>query len=183
MSAARTLHANRALAARRRRRAGERGAALTEAVVAIPFFLIIFAGILFVGNLYQTKMSVMRMAKESAWDYAMCNCGENGDSPSTRCQSPEGTAAGSGGSDSAAAPSGYEPSTITGVGSGPSSDLASKSFGSSQASMSQSITADGFLGGYSKTMSSQTKVMCNEAPHDGDLKGWGSAAFDSLTKW
>jgi len=26
-------------------------------------------------------------------------------------------------------------------------------------------------------------VMCNEVPHDGNLKGWAGAAFDSLSKW
>jgi hypothetical protein len=167
---------------RARRRSGERGAAMVEAVVAIPFFLLMFAGILFVGNLYQTKMTVMRQAKESAWNYAMCNCGESGDGMSTKCQPADGPAAGSGGSDTAS-PTGYDPGSISKVGSGPSGELASKSFGSSKASMEQSVTADGFLGGFSKKMSSQTKVMCNEAPHDGDIKGWGSAAFDSLTKW
>jgi hypothetical protein len=155
---------------------------MVEAVVAIPFFLLIFAGILFVGNLYQSKLTVMRMAKESAWNYAMCNCGEAGDGLSSRCQTADGPPPGSGGSDSAS-PSGFDPGSISKVGSGPGGGLASKSFGSSQASLEQSVTADGFLGGYSKKMSSRTKVMCNEAPHDGDIKGWGSAAFDSLTKW
>ncbi|GAC1367396.1 MAG: hypothetical protein NVSMB47_18470 [Polyangiales bacterium] len=166
----------------RRSRVSERGAALTEAVVAIPFFLIMFAGIMFVGTMYETKLRVMRLAKESAWDYAMCNCGEAGDEPSSKCRTPEGTSASSGGSESGS-PSGYDPSAISKVGSGPSGGVASKSFGSSQASMEASITADGFLGGYTKKMSSRTKVMCNEAPHDGSLTGWGTAAFDSLTKW
>ena len=168
--------------ARCRSRTDERGAALTEAVVVIPFFLIIFAGILFVGKMYETKLRVMRFAKESAWNYAMCNCGEVGDEPSSKCQTPEGTSSSSGGAEGAS-PSGYDPSAISKVGSGPSGGVANKSVGSSQASMEASVTADGMIGGYTKTMSSRTRVMCNEAPHDGNLSGWGSAAFDSLTKW
>ena len=166
----------------RRRRTGERGAALTEAVVAIPFFLVMFSGILYVGKLYETKLSTMRLTKEAAWNYAMCNCGDSGDSMSTRCQPSDGPSAGSGGTESGS-PDGYDPSGVSKVGAGPGGEIASKSFGSSQASMEQSITADGFLGNYTKKMSSRTKVMCNEAPHNGDLKGWGSAAFDSLTRW
>lgn len=170
----------------RKSRSGERGAALTEAVVAIPFFLLIFAGIMFVGKMYMTKLAVMRMAKESAWNFAMCNCNEVGDSPSSRCVPPDGPPAGSGGSDSGSA-AGYDPSAISTVGSGTGSEIASKSFGSSQASMEQGVTADGFLGGYTKNMSSRTKVMCNEAPHNGfdggGILSWGSAAFDSLSKW
>jgi hypothetical protein len=170
----------------RRRRTGERGAAMVEAVVAIPFFLLIFAATLYVGNLYQTKLTVMRVAKESAWNYATCNCGETGDDMSSRCQPADGPSASGGGSDSAS-PSGYDPGAISKVGSGTGGEIASKSFGSSQASMEQSITADGFLGGYTKTMSSRTRVMCNEAPHNGfdggGITSWGASAFDSLSKW
>jgi hypothetical protein len=49
--------------------------------------------------------------------------------------------------------------------------------------METKITADSFLGGFTHKISSRTKVMCNEAPHNGDLKGWGSAAFDAFSKW
>ena len=44
-----------------RKRSGQRGAVMVEGVVAIPFFLLMFAGIVFVGKLYETKMRVMRM--------------------------------------------------------------------------------------------------------------------------
>jgi len=155
---------------------------MTEAAVAIPFFLLMFAGILYVGRMYETKLTVMRLTKESAWDFAMCNCGEVGDSLSTRCVKGDGPGA-SGGGAMGGTPSGFESTSISKVGSGPGGDIASKSYGSSSASMESLITADTFLGKFTKKMSSRTKVMCNEAPHDASIKGWGSAAFSSLTKW
>ena len=167
---------------RARSRRGERGAAMTEAVVAIPFFLIIFAGIMFVGKMYETKMRVMRLSKESAWNYAMCNCGNAGDPGTSKCNKGDGPGAGSGG-ESGGSPDGFDPSSIDKAGKGPGADIATKKFGSSVASMSLPVTADGFLGGYTKNMTSHTQVMCNEAPHNASIKGWGSAAFDALTKW
>lgn len=166
----------------RRRRSSERGAAMVEGVVAIPFFLIMFAGIVFVGKLYETKMRVMRFTKEAAWNYAMCNCNDKGDPISSTCRAAEGASAGSGGADTAK-PEGYDPSEVAKGGSGPGSDLATKQLGSSYAQMEAKVTADRFLGAYTKSVSSRTKVMCNETPHNGDIKGWGSAAFDAFSRW
>jgi len=168
---------------RRNNRTRSRGAAMVEGVVAIPFFLLMLSGIIFVGRLYETKMRVMRLTKESAWDYAMCNCGDRGDSMSSACKKPEGYAAGSGGSESGK-PDGYDPSEVGKAGgSGPGGDVASRQFGSSLAQMETKITSDKFLGSFNKKVSSKTKVMCNETPHNGDVKGWGSAAFDAFRKW
>lgn len=166
----------------RNKRSRERGAAMVEGVVAIPFFLLMLSAIIFVGRLYETKMRVMRLTKESAWDYAMCNCGDRGDSMSSSCKTPEGASAGSGGKESGKA-DGFDPSSLKSGGSGPGSDLASKQFGSSYAQMETKITSDKFLGSFNKQVSSRTKVMCNETPHNGDIKGWGSAAFDAFSKW
>jgi hypothetical protein len=165
-----------------RRRSRQRGAAMVEAVVAIPFFLMMFAGILYIGKLYETKMRVMRLTKESAWNYAMCNCNDKGDAISSTCRAAEGASAGSGG-DESGRPEGYDPGEIAKAGKGPGGQLASKKFGSSFAQMETTITSDGILGNYTKNVSSRTKVMCNETPHDGNVQGWGKAAFDVFTRW
>lgn len=168
---------------RTHKRTRERGAAMVEGVVAIPFFLLMLSGIIFVGRLYETKMRVMRLTKESAWDYAMCNCGDRGDPGTSGCKTPEGASAGSGGSESGK-PDGFDPGEVSkSGGSGPGGDLASRDFGSSLAQMETKISSDKFLGGFNKKVSSKTKVMCNETPHNGDIKGWGSAAFDAFRKW
>lgn len=155
---------------------------MVEGVVAIPFFLIMASAIIFVGRLYETKMRVMRLTKESAWDYAMCNCNDMGDPISSKCISPEGASAGSGGADSGKA-EGFDPSTLDSGGKGPGAQVATKKFGSSLASMQTKIASDAFLGSFSKNVSSRTKVMCNETPQNGDIKGWGSAAFDAFSRW
>ena len=167
---------------RTRRRSRQRGAAMVEGVVAIPFFLIMASAIIFVGKLYETKMRVMRLTKESAWDYAMCNCNDKGDPISSKCISPEGASAGSGGSESGKA-EGFDPSSLDKGGKGPGADTATRKFGSSLASMQTKISSDAFLGSFTKNVSSRTKVMCNETPHNGDIKGWGSAAFDAFSRW
>ena len=55
-----------------------RGAAVVEAVVVIPFFIIIFASMIFVAKLYGEKQRTLRVSKEYAWTYAMANCESGG---------------------------------------------------------------------------------------------------------
>lgn len=177
-----TIHRKNRLV-RRRRRAGERGAAMTEAVVAIPFFLLLTSSILFVGKMYETKLRVMRATRQSAWSYAMCNCGEAGDSPTTSCKPGDPGAAATPGGPMGGAPAGYDPSSLGKGGKGPGASVATKDYGTSKASGSAKVVSDVFLTGFSKEMKSETHVMCNEAPHNGDLKGWLTSAFDAFTSW
>ncbi len=167
----------------RRRRRGERGAAMTEAVVAIPFFLILTSSILFVGKMYETKLRVMRATRQSAWSYAMCNCGSGGDGATTSCKPGDPGAAATPGAPMGGAPPGYDPSALDKAGKGPGGDTAKKDYGTSKANMSQKVVSDVFLTGFSKEMKSETHVMCNEAPRNGDLKGWLSSAFSAFTSW
>ncbi|MBL8715398.1 MAG: pilus assembly protein [Myxococcales bacterium] len=177
-----TVTSLRSKGLRSQRRRRQRGAAMVEGAVAIPFLLLMFAAILFVNKLYETKMRAMKFAREGAWNYAMCNCGEKGDPISSTCRAAEGATGGKGGSEKGAA-EGFDPSKVSKAGSGPGGDIASKDFGSSEASLTLEVSSDKFLGGYTKKVSSKSRVMCNEAPHDGNLKGWMSSAMDSWTKW
>ena len=59
-------------------RGARRGAALIEALVVIPFFILTLAALIFAGSVYATKLKAMREAKSRAWSYAMSNCGEAG---------------------------------------------------------------------------------------------------------
>jgi hypothetical protein len=58
--------------ARARRR--ERGAALTEAAVVIPVFLILFASLVFVHKLYSVKGATRNQARHAMWAYALNAC-------------------------------------------------------------------------------------------------------------
>lgn len=166
---------------RLKRRRNKRGAALVEAVVVIPFFIIIFASILFVGNLYKEKIRVMRLTKESAWAYAMENCGTEGHPMTTTGipRSEGGPGSGAGPSDSA------NPTDLSDAekAGGDQAGLASKDFGSSEATMLSSVGADGYIGGFTKNVTSHTRVMCNEAPYNGDLEGFLKAGWQAITKW
>lgn len=167
---------------RPKNRARSRGAAMVEAVVSIPFLLLMFASIIYVNRLYETKMRVMRFAREAAWNYAMCNCNDQGDPISSTCRPAEGASTTKGSAGSGAA-SGYDAGKVTSVGSGPGGDLAGKDFGSSKSTLQAELKSDAFLGKFSKKVTSRTIVMCNEAPHNGNLKGWASTAMNMWKSW
>jgi hypothetical protein len=167
------------------KRRNKRGAALVEAVVVIPFFIIIFASILFVGNLYKEKMRVMRLAKEGAWAFAMENCGNAGD-PITTQGIPRSDGAPNGGagpSDTASPTNDTEDVGDEQKAGGDMAGLVSKDYGSSSATVESSVGADGYIGGFSKPVKSYTRVMCNEAPFNGDIKGFAQAGYQAITNW
>src|SRR5262245_3274928 len=64
----------------RRSRSNQRGAAMAEAVVAIPFFIIMFACTVFAHRVYSTKIKTLNDSKLAAWTSALKGCeGESGD--------------------------------------------------------------------------------------------------------
>jgi hypothetical protein len=162
---------------------------MVEGLVVIPTFLILFAGLVFAFNLYDTKLRMMRLARESAWDYAMCSCGTQGDAPSTACQTPEAQTENN--------KSAGEPPTQAPPTSGSSNplnsskigtvqapvDTTSRDMGSYEAALSQTITPGGWVGSFQTNVTSRTKVMCNEVPYDGSLMGWIKNAGQVMTSW
>lgn len=48
---------------------------MVEGLVVIPFFIMIFGGIMFAGNVYDQKLQTMAKARELAWVDAATNCG------------------------------------------------------------------------------------------------------------
>ena len=107
---------------------------------------------------------------------------QKGDRISSTCQPAEG-ASYSKGSAGGGSASGYDPSKVTSVGGGPGGDLAGKDFGSSSSTLQADLRSDALLGAFDKTISSKTVVMCNETPHDGNLKGWASTAMNMWKSW
>jgi hypothetical protein len=56
-------------------RGRSRGAAMVEALVVIPFFMLILAGALYVAGLYSTRIEVQGVARTGAWNGAIAgNC-------------------------------------------------------------------------------------------------------------
>jgi hypothetical protein len=171
-------------ARRRSARRSRRGAALVEALVVIPTFIILFASILFIGSLYRAKLRAMRLSREGAWSYAMADCGEPGDAMTTRYTRGAEVPAAGVHDEGRAEPDGADLGEATAHTRGaPQSSMASKSFGSAEATATTEVAASGAIGGFSRQMRSRTRVMCNEAPFDGDLRGFMNAAKDAFTRW
>ena len=160
-----------------RRRRRSRGAAMVEAVVVIPFFIIIFASMIFVAKLYGEKQRTMRVAKEYSWTYAMSNCESGGANAALE----------SGGS-----PMGQMETEDPNVnsdpleqfnGSDPGMDKFNKDWGTASATVTGSVTASKAIGGFTNDLSTTTKVQCNEKRQKGNLRGVFGFAWDLFKQW
>jgi hypothetical protein len=148
---------------------------MVEALVAIPFFIIIFASMVYIVRLYGEKQRTVRMAKEYAWTYAMKNCeGDPGKAEQGASSSPL--------DDAKSSDSNVDTKDLGTYNGASGADIFSRQSGSSKATVKGSVTASKAIGGYTNQLSTTTKVQCNEAPKDGDLKGVLGYAW-SLTKW
>jgi hypothetical protein len=126
---------------------------MTEAVVAIPFFIIMFAATVFIGDFYKQKLRTLREARQKAWVHASANCSSNEAETNTSDMSnvpPEGENPGQG---------------------APGSDVLSKGYDEAHAKVEGEATASNILGGITKTVKSESYVTCNEEPRDGDPLG------------
>ena len=152
---------------KRRRR---RGAAMVEALVAIPFFIIIFATTMFVGSFYQEKLKTIRESKKCAWDHAIAGC-KGG------CQA-----------DTEVGGSGNEVQSPGGTGdsktdSAPGGEIQSKDFYQSKFTVKSKATASNVIGGYVKNIESTTTVMCDEVPENGDPAGIAKYLWNNGDSW
>ncbi len=59
-----------------RQRARQRGTAMVEAVIALPIFVLLFAGLFHVEGLSSAKRAQTALVRRCAWAYAMNNCTE-----------------------------------------------------------------------------------------------------------
>lgn len=157
-------------ARQRRSRRRQRGAAMVEALVAIPFFIVIFATTMFVGSFYQEKLRTMRDSKRCAWDHSIngCNGGCSADTSSAgnsaEVQPPGGT--GNSKSDSA-----------------PGSQIMSKDVYQSKFTVKSQAAASNVIGGYVKSIESTTTVMCDEVPENGDPIGVAKYLWNNGGSW
>ncbi len=143
---------------------------MVEALVAIPFFIVIFATTMFVGSFYQEKLRTLRESKRCAWDHSINGC-KGG------CQA-----------DTAAGGSGAEVNPPGGTGnqktdSAPGNQIMSKDFYQSKFTVKSSATASNAIGGYVKPIESTTTVMCDEVPEDGNLVGVAKYLWNNGKSW
>jgi len=133
----------------RARRSRRRGAAMVEALVAIPFFIIIFASSMFVGKFYNEKLRTIAQSRQKAWVAAEASC--------------DGSSAG----DLNIIDSGQ----LGMMSSSPLAALCDKGFGSASYSSRSSVTPSSVLGFGTKNLMFTTKMTCDETPATGDFKG------------
>lgn len=162
---------------RLRRRRKSRGAAMVEAVVVIPFFIIIFASMIFVAKLYGEKQRTLRVSKEYAWTYAMANCESGG----------ANTTLESGGSPMGQLGS-QDPNVVSDPlhqfnGSDPGMDKFDKNWGTASSTVTGSVTASKAIGGFTNNLSTTTKVQCNEKRQEGNVRGLFHFAWDLFKQW
>lgn len=69
------MNLRRALAKRDRTKI--QGAAYLEAVIILPTFILIFAGVLFVQHLWEVRQTALITARRCAWQYSSSGCRES----------------------------------------------------------------------------------------------------------
>lgn len=169
---------------RARRRA--RGAALVEAAVVIPFFIVIFIALVFFSRLYIEKMRTMSDAKQIAWTYAMNNCeGQPPEIQKTEEDLPKDNQPSEGST-------GVDSENAKYANGFPGSDTVSKGSNMATATIQGQVTTTdrSKIGtgssAITKQVSSKAWVTCNETPVDIGEDGIGKAiknAWGLLTSW
>jgi Flp pilus assembly protein TadG len=152
--------------AKRRRR---RGAAMVEALVAIPFFIVIFATTMFVGSFYQEKLRTLRESKKCAWDHALAGC-KGGCQADTSTVGSSGEVGANGTGDNKA-------------NNAPGGEIMSKDVNQSKFTVQGKVTAANIIGGYVRNVESTTTVLCDEVPEDGNPIGVASYLWNNGSKW
>lgn len=153
------------------RRLRQRGAAMVEALVAIPFFVVIFACTMFVGSFYQEKLRTLAESKRCAWDHSLNGC-------SGGCNANTGSA---GSGSEIQQPGGGTGSSKT--SGSPGSQIMSKDFYQSSFTVQSQTQASNVIGGFVKPIQSTTTVMCDEVPEDGDMVGVAKYLWNNGSSW
>lgn len=151
------------------RRRHQRGAAMVEAAVAIPFFITIFVALLFIGNLYVEKQRTISLSRQQAWAYALKNC--------------EGSAPDVSSEDAGPVPSQGD-MDLGGTGqfeSAPGGNTASKGSRMATSTMKGQVSAKTQQKVFEQKIQTTTWVTCNEEPVNGDLKGMLSFSWGMFT--
>lgn len=133
------------LMARRR----QRGAAMVEALVVIPFFILIFAATMFVGGFYAKRIHLQNEVRAGSWDMAVSqNC--------------DGVATGN-----LASMEIVDSSDLQELSGSPLAALCNKDFGSVNFPAKDSHSMGGPFP-FTKNFGAIATVPCNETPIKGD---------------
>jgi hypothetical protein len=143
---------------------------MVEALVAIPFFIVIFATTMFVGSFYQEKLRTLRDSKRCAWDHSLNGC-TGGCSADTSAVGNSGDLQTPGGTGNAK------------TDSAPGGQILSKSVSQSKFTVKSQVTASNIIGGYVKPIESTTTVLCDEVPENGNPIGIAKYLWNNGGNW
>jgi hypothetical protein len=150
-----------------RRKIGQRGASLVEAVAVIPVFILFFVGMIYVHKIYAKKMDAQRLARSETMAYALGGCqgdyatvvhtndGQQQNAPPSPLPDPNSIH-----------PQGQQAQNMD---QHASYGIASLRHTSSKVQGTVDMGND--LQSAKKTMSSSSVAMCGDKPVDGNLKG------------
>ncbi len=151
----------------RRRRPGERGAALVETVVVVPVFVILFAGMVFLHNVLAKMQRSQLAARNQAWTEAMASCHGGAEVPQPDFTSQMDGAPGANVSLSA----------TPGEANGSADDYASVAvLGPGPSAIAEAGAVSFFQNVHAKAI-----VMCNATTQAGDIPGafhWFASSDD-----
>lgn len=143
------MKSTRAKSSPRLRRRASRGAAMVEALVAIPFFIIIFASTVFIGGVYRTKLAAHRQSQQTGWTAALAGCTGNAMGALPGSQSID----------------------LKEASSLPEAQLCNQGFGEVEGTGNGSTTASPIIGGKTVNLTTQSPIVCDERPVTGDFDG------------
>lgn len=149
----------------RRARRGERGAAYAETVVMLPFFIAVWACIIYVHNGYAEKERLMAQNRNCVMTYAFTACRTvvPGCSVSTS-PSPEGAAGGSEVSGFLGALRGFGDTVLSSIVGG-----------NANSRMTSSVGRPPLLGGGSTSVLAGNSMLCNTVYHDNPVRSIADA--------
>lgn len=154
-----------------------RGTATTEAVIMLPFFILVWSCVIYVSRKYDNMVQVQAQSRHCAWRYAKDNC--SGDAPVTGCSIGDGADMGES-SEMDAAVAQAESASSSAGGWGFIGDIMDALGGKEiTATTTVDVPKPELIGGGSAHLVGQTALACNIEPKDG-LDGIVSEAWGAL---
>lgn len=138
---------------------GDEGAATTEAVIMLPFFILVWGSLLWIVQSYNARIRANILARDCGWSYAQSGCDEV---PAQCSEAPTDIGAADGGDSSTR---GTLTSSIDSTGIPILSGLISGIFGNLQlARHYTNVNRPEVVGGGSYRATGQFAILCNERP-------------------
>jgi hypothetical protein len=156
------------------RRSRSRGAAMVEAVIALPVLIVIFVSVLYVRDLVLARQQAATQARSCAWLYSARNCGGEipagcegvlGELTFNGSKNPALEEALRGGVEGALREAGVDNGLVADVLTEVLKPAIDRALGSSvPATAERELTRPGLYGGGTKVVQGKYELACNLAP-------------------